>query len=226
MTNKVQGGDYRGRRQGRPDGRRSQGEDRRDLEQEEPGGTQAAAMKATHGGVDGGKSHGGGRSADSRGPTDGGGARDREPMSQGNGEDLEGQGGDGATEEQGGDGGKEVPDRAGGVEWLWAGLCVRSGAGVVVCKVRGEQWFAGHHHPINEGSEALSRTLPGQLRSCGSVKSSMIEWAEAVVRVVCEVGEEHKVFSVILKRVVPLLQQEDEDGRVIQNKKKNFQSRK
>ncbi len=58
------------------------------------------------------------------------------------------------------------------------------------------------------------------------VKSSMIEWAEAVVWVVCEVGEEHKVFSVVLKRVVPLLQQEDEDGRVIHNKKKNFQNRK
>ncbi len=86
---------------------------------------------------------------------------------------------------------------------------------------------AGHQHPVNEGGEAISRTVPGQLRSCGGVKSSLIEWAETVVRVVCEVGEEHKVFSVVLKRVIPLLQQEDEDGRVIDNiKRKNFQNRK
>ncbi len=53
MTNRVQGGD---------DGGRSQDGDRRDLEQEESGGTQAAAMKATHSGADAGRSHGGGSS--------------------------------------------------------------------------------------------------------------------------------------------------------------------
>ncbi len=46
---------------------------RRDLEQAEPGGTQAAAMMAAHGGADRGTSHGGGRANDSRGPTNGGG---------------------------------------------------------------------------------------------------------------------------------------------------------
>ncbi len=50
--NKVQGGD---------DGGRSQEGDRRDLEQEEPGDTQATAMMVAHGGADGGRCHGGGR---------------------------------------------------------------------------------------------------------------------------------------------------------------------
>ncbi len=65
-----------------------------------PGGTQATAITAPHGGADGGRSHGGGRAADSRGLTDdgragGGGARggDGEPMSQGDGEDPEDHGG-------------------------------------------------------------------------------------------------------------------------------------
>ncbi len=35
-----------------------------------------------------------------------------------------------------------------------------------------------------ECSEALSRTIPGQLRLCGVVQSSSAESAEAVVRVV------------------------------------------
>ncbi len=82
-TNRFQGGD---------DGGRTQGEDRREQEQEEPGGTLTTAMKATHGGADRGRSHGGGRDDISRGPTNGGGAGGRgarggdgEPMSQGNG---------------------------------------------------------------------------------------------------------------------------------------------
>ncbi|KAI2644691.1 hypothetical protein H4Q32_027011 [Labeo rohita] len=94
---RSQGGDRRV--QGRSDGGRCQGEDRRDLEQEEPGGTQAAAMMVAHGGAYRGRSHGGGRADDSRGSTaggraGGGGARggDREPTSQGEAEDLEGQG--------------------------------------------------------------------------------------------------------------------------------------
>ncbi len=33
----------------------------RDLEQGEPGRTQAAAIRASHGGADGGRSHGGGK---------------------------------------------------------------------------------------------------------------------------------------------------------------------
>ncbi len=86
---------------------------------------------AAHGGADRGWSHGGGRADSSRGLTDGGGAGgggawggDREPMSQGDAEDPEGQGGaDGigdwgrggdpegrggaeATEDQGGTGGE------------------------------------------------------------------------------------------------------------------------
>ncbi|KAL1279670.1 hypothetical protein QQF64_014270 [Cirrhinus molitorella] len=80
-TKGVQGGDDGGRSQG--DDRRvkggsargrNQGEDRRDLMQEEPGETQATAEMASHMGADGGRSHGGGRADDSRGPTDGGGA--------------------------------------------------------------------------------------------------------------------------------------------------------
>ncbi len=35
-----------------------EGEDRRELEQEEPGGTQAMAITAAHSGADGGRSHG------------------------------------------------------------------------------------------------------------------------------------------------------------------------
>ncbi len=42
--------------------------------------------------------------------------------------------------------------------------------------------------------------------------------AQAAVRVVCQVGEKHKVFGVVLERAVSLLLQEDEDGRVIHDK--------
>ncbi len=96
--------------QGGVEGGRSQGGDRRDLEYAAPGGTQATAIMVTHGGPDRGRSHGGGRADDSRGPTNsgragGGGARgrDREPMSQGDEEDPEGQGGtDGSGDRCGG----------------------------------------------------------------------------------------------------------------------------
>ncbi len=50
------------------------GRDRRDLGHAAPGGTQATAMMATHGGADGGRSHVGGRAYVSRGPTNGSGA--------------------------------------------------------------------------------------------------------------------------------------------------------
>ncbi len=70
--------------------------DRRGLEQEELGGTQATAIIASHAGADGRRIHGGGRADDSRGLTDcsragGGGARggDGELMSQGDREDPE-----------------------------------------------------------------------------------------------------------------------------------------
>ncbi len=87
-TNRVQGGS---------DGGRSQDRDRRGLEQEEPGGTQATVTMVAHGGAYGGRSHGGGVGTDSMGPTNGGGAGrarggDREPKSQGEAEDPEGQG--------------------------------------------------------------------------------------------------------------------------------------
>ncbi len=61
---RVQGGD---------DGERSQDRDSFDFEQEKPGGTQATALMAAHGGAVGGRSHGGSRADDSREPTDGGG---------------------------------------------------------------------------------------------------------------------------------------------------------
>ncbi len=110
---------------------------------QEPVGTQIPAMMAAHGGADGERSHGGGRAADSRGPTDGDraggggggdGDGDGEPTSQGDaedpesqggaddsgdrgeGRDPEGHGGAGATEDQGGARGKEEPDRARGTE--------------------------------------------------------------------------------------------------------------
>ncbi len=69
---RSQGGNRRS--QGRSDRVSSQGDDRRNLEHEEPGRTQATAMMMTHGGADGGRSHEGGRVDDSRGPTNGGGA--------------------------------------------------------------------------------------------------------------------------------------------------------
>ncbi|KAI2642999.1 Collagen alpha-5(VI) chain [Labeo rohita] len=90
----VQGDD--GIFHGGDDGGRSQGGDRRGLEQEEPGETQTAAMMEPHGGADGGRSHGGGKANDSMGPTDGGGAGggrarggDGEPMVLDDPEDLE-----------------------------------------------------------------------------------------------------------------------------------------
>ncbi len=99
-TNRVQGWDDGVRSQGGSDGGRSQGEDRQ--EQEEPGGTQATITMVAHGGADRGRSHGGGMAADYRGPTNGGGAggggargSDREPKSQDEAEDPEGQGGAG-----------------------------------------------------------------------------------------------------------------------------------
>ncbi len=71
-----------------------EGGDRRDPEKEKHSRTQATAMMTAHCGADGGRSHGGGMAADSRGPTnvDGagsGGARggDREPTSQGDAKD-------------------------------------------------------------------------------------------------------------------------------------------
>ncbi len=92
-----------GRRTTESKGRRHGG-NRRDLEHAAPGGTQATAIMVTHGGANGGRSHGGGRADDSRGPTNGGGAGgggarggDGEPMSQG---------------DRGGAEGKEEPDRA------------------------------------------------------------------------------------------------------------------
>ncbi|KTG32598.1 hypothetical protein cypCar_00023770 [Cyprinus carpio] len=101
--------DHGGRSQGGDDRGRSQGGDRRDLEQEEPGRTQATAIPA-QGEADSGRSHGGGMAADSRGPTNGseaggGGARggDREPKSQGDGEDPELLGGTDGADDQCGD---------------------------------------------------------------------------------------------------------------------------
>ncbi len=83
---------------------RRHGGNRRDLEHAAPGGTQATAIMVTHGGANGGRSHGGGRADDFKGPTNGGGAGgggarggDGEPMSQG---------------DRGGAEGKEEPDRA------------------------------------------------------------------------------------------------------------------
>ncbi len=104
-------------------------------------------------GADGGRSHGGGRADDSRGPTNGGGAGgggarggEGEPMKQGDEEDPEVQGGaDGtgdrrggvdpkggarATEDQGGAEGMKEPDGAGGTKGRGAARGVESrGAG-------------------------------------------------------------------------------------------------
>ncbi|KTF86671.1 hypothetical protein cypCar_00035211 [Cyprinus carpio] len=96
---RVHGGD---------NGWRSQGGNRRDLEHAVPGATQATAIMVTHGVADGGRSHGGGRAVDSRGPTNlgsagGRGARDGEPISPCDGDNLEGRGGaDGAGDRGGG----------------------------------------------------------------------------------------------------------------------------
>ncbi len=128
-ADRVHGWGRQGRSQGRD--RRSQGRPdgaRRGLEQAELGGTQATAVKATHGGADRGRSHGGGRADDSRGPTDGsgaggGGARggDREPMSQGDKEDPEDHGGtDGSGTRCGGvdpEGGAEGKEESGLRGW-------------------------------------------------------------------------------------------------------------
>ncbi len=88
------------------------------------------------------------------------------------------------------------------------------GAGVIIRDVHGEFRFAGHQHPLDKSGEALSRTIPGQLLTCGGVKSSSVERAEAVVRVVRVIRQEHKILGVVLERAVPLLQQEDEDCRI------------
>ncbi len=66
-----------GRRRWREEPWRKQepGEDRKDLQVEVPGVTQAAVMRATHGGADGRRSYGGGRADHSRGKTDGKGSR-------------------------------------------------------------------------------------------------------------------------------------------------------
>ncbi len=113
-TNRVQGGD---------DGGRSQEGDRRDLEQEKPGETQATVMMVAHGGADGGRSHDGGVTADSMGPTNGGGAggggargSDREPKSRGEAEDPEGQGGAGGFGDRGEGGAPEGRGEAGATE--------------------------------------------------------------------------------------------------------------
>ncbi len=79
---------------------------------------------------------------------------------------------------------------------------------------------------FDECGEALSRTVPGQLRSCGGVQSSLIKRAEAVVRVVRVIRQEHEVLGVVLERTVPLLQQEDEDSRIIHNKKQKRKTKR
>ncbi len=113
-TNRVQGGS---------DGGRSQNGDRKGLEQEEPGGTQATVTMVAHGRADGGRSHGGGVGADSMGPTNGGGAGgggarggDREPKSQGEAEVPEGQGRAGGFGDRGVGGAPECHGGAGATE--------------------------------------------------------------------------------------------------------------
>ncbi len=60
------------REKGGNEGGRSQGRDRGDQEEEEEHSwTQATAMMMAHGGADGGRNHGEGMAADSRGPTPG-----------------------------------------------------------------------------------------------------------------------------------------------------------
>ncbi|KAI2650338.1 hypothetical protein H4Q32_000304 [Labeo rohita] len=117
----VQGGD--GIVHGGDDGGRSQGGDRRGLEQEESGETQTTAMMEPHGGADGGRSHGGVKADDSQGPTNGGGAGggrarggDGEPMILGDTEDPEGQGGAQGSGDQGRGGDPEVCGGAGATE--------------------------------------------------------------------------------------------------------------
>ncbi len=97
-----------GGRQTATKGAMKEGRDRRDPEQEEPSRTQATVITAAHGGADGGRSHGGGMAADSRGPTNGsgaggGGAQGGEPTSQGDAEDPGGQGGAECSGDRGGD---------------------------------------------------------------------------------------------------------------------------
>ncbi len=99
-TNSVQGGD--GRIQGGARVNQMEGGDRRDLEQEEPGGTQAAAMMVNHGGADEGRSHGGGRADGSRGPRR---RRDMDVRSEA-----------GVTEDRGEAEEQEEPDRVRGME--------------------------------------------------------------------------------------------------------------
>ncbi len=133
MTNRVQGGNDEGRRQGGnrriqggSAGGRSQGEDRRDSEQEEPGTTQAAAMMATHGVADGGRSQCGGRTDDSRGATDGGVA-----------EGVESRGGRWLTTDQGRAGGTREPGGAGGLMGQGGEDGARSHGGAAGPKGRG-----------------------------------------------------------------------------------------
>ncbi len=65
--------------QGQTDSREAtkEGGDGREPEQEEPGRIQATAITVAHGGADGERSHGEGMAADSRGPTNSGGAGGR-----------------------------------------------------------------------------------------------------------------------------------------------------
>ncbi len=111
------------RDQGGDEGGRSQVRDRKDPEQEEPGGTQSTAIMVAHGGADGGRSHGGGMAADSRGPSNGsgaggGGARGEngEPTIQGDAEDPGGQSVAEGSGDQGGGGDPEICGRAGVTE--------------------------------------------------------------------------------------------------------------
>ncbi len=65
------------RDQGGNRGGRSQGDDSRELEREEPSWAQAPVITMAHGGADRGRSHGGGMATDSRGLTDDGGTGGR-----------------------------------------------------------------------------------------------------------------------------------------------------
>jgi len=153
---------------------------RRGLEQEELSWTLATALTVTHGGADGGKSHGWGMATDSRGrPTV------EEPEAETESKWARGMILRSALcwlVDRGGNwlsvlSGLELAGLTAG-RW-WAGLWVWSGTGEILLGSDGEQ---GSVWGGSEGDEALSRTVFGRRRSACDVKPVLIEYTERVIR--------------------------------------------
>ncbi len=133
----------------------------------------------------------------------------RRSLTEPEGRGVESRGGRWSTTDQGGAGGTREPGGAGGL----TGHGREEGR-----EDRWAQSLAPHSEVIMGWALGSEWGWCGRLRCPQSANS--VKRAEAVVRVVRVIGQEHKVLVVVLERAVALLQQEDEDSRIVHNGEK------